>query len=61
MVTLDAVVTDGGFCSDKPDGFYTYPEDPTKFYQCAGGQTYIMSCAPGLEFNGETCDYPKAK
>ncbi|KAA0707726.1 Contactin-2 Axonal glycoprotein TAG-1 [Triplophysa tibetana] len=44
-----------GFCKGKPDGLYTYPSDPTKYYQCAGGTTWRVN---GTEvFIGEDSHY----
>ncbi|CAN9512140.1 unnamed protein product [Ophioblennius macclurei] len=40
-----------GFCKDKADGIYANPEDKTKFYTCAGGRTFLMSCGAGTIFN----------
>lgn len=40
---------------------YVGVEDNTKFCQCAHGTPYLLSCPPGLNFNGTSynCDYPE--
>ncbi|TRY98308.1 hypothetical protein DNTS_022310 [Danionella cerebrum] len=50
-----------GFCNGKPDGLYAHPEDPNKYYSCAGGTTYTESCAPGTEFDDscKCCGWPR--
>lgn len=49
-----------GFCNGKPDGLYVYPSDPTKYYQCAGGETYVEECGAGTEFDDscKCCTWP---
>ncbi|XP_061488235.1 acidic mammalian chitinase-like isoform X1 [Rhineura floridana] len=59
----DPIVTtprDETFCVGKVDGIHADPKDKTKFYMCAGNQTFQMSCATGLVFNDscKCCDYP---
>ena len=39
----------GTFCNGKSDGFYNYPGDCSKYYQCWGGITYPMSCSAGAD------------
>ncbi|XP_069488690.1 acidic mammalian chitinase-like [Ambystoma mexicanum] len=48
------------FCYGKNDGFYVDPEDPNKFYLCAGGRTYPMKCGAGLVFDMgcKCCNWP---
>ncbi|KTG32537.1 hypothetical protein cypCar_00033189 [Cyprinus carpio] len=50
-----------GFCNGKPDGLYPHPEDPNKYYNCAGGHTYIDNCGPGTVFDDscKCCVWPK--
>uniref|UniRef100_A0A8C2A098 chitinase n=1 Tax=Cyprinus carpio TaxID=7962 RepID=A0A8C2A098_CYPCA len=50
-----------GFCNGKPDGLYPHPEDPSKFYNCAGGYTYMDNCGPGtvFDYSCKCCDWPK--
>ncbi|KTG03741.1 hypothetical protein cypCar_00014967 [Cyprinus carpio] len=43
-----------GFCNGKPDGLYPHPEDPNKYYNCAGGHTFLEHCATGTVFD-DTC------
>uniref|UniRef100_A0A672ST40 chitinase n=1 Tax=Sinocyclocheilus grahami TaxID=75366 RepID=A0A672ST40_SINGR len=43
-----------GFCNGKPDGLYPHPEDPNKYYNCAGGNTFLEHCATGTVFD-DTC------
>ncbi|XP_066526656.1 acidic mammalian chitinase-like [Hoplias malabaricus] len=43
-----------GFCADKPDGLYSHPEDPAKFYECDKGKTFVKRCGDGTVFN-DTC------
>ncbi|XP_067863651.1 acidic mammalian chitinase-like [Heptranchias perlo] len=52
--------SNGGFCSDKADGFYSDPKDPTKFYECAGGKTFAKYCSSGLVFDAtcKCCNWP---
>ncbi|KAI5614394.1 chitinase, acidic.3 precursor [Silurus asotus] len=40
-----------GFCAGKPDGMYPHPDDPNKYYDCAGGKTFERKCGPGTVFN----------
>ncbi|KAF4093719.1 hypothetical protein AMELA_G00005120 [Ameiurus melas] len=40
-----------GFCAGKPDGLYVHPEDPAKFYSCAGGKTFVERCADKTVFD----------
>ncbi|XP_057218756.1 acidic mammalian chitinase-like [Triplophysa rosa] len=49
-----------GFCKGKPDGLYSYPSDPIKYYQCAGGSTYVEDCGAGTEFDVscKCCTWP---
>ncbi len=48
-----------GFCGGKPDGKYPHPKCDM-YYQCQGGQTIVMTCAPGTHFNPDNgiCDWP---
>ncbi|XP_075880844.1 chitotriosidase-1-like isoform X2 [Nelusetta ayraudi] len=48
------------FCKGKPDGIYAHPSDRAKFYQCAGGKTYLKSCGAGTIFNDscKCCVWP---
>ncbi|KAF7655579.1 hypothetical protein LDENG_00054070 [Lucifuga dentata] len=39
--------TSGLFCKNKPDGLYPHLTDRTRFYECAGGRTYLMRCGVG--------------
>ncbi|XP_051529370.1 acidic mammalian chitinase-like [Myxocyprinus asiaticus] len=50
-----------GFCNGKPDGLYPHPEDPVKFYNCAGGNSYLSSCSAGTVFDDrcKCCSWPK--
>ncbi|XP_051967375.1 acidic mammalian chitinase-like [Xyrauchen texanus] len=50
-----------GFCNGKPDGLYPHPDDPQKFYNCAGGNTFMSSCAEGTVFDKSCscCSWPK--
>ncbi|KAG1939626.1 chitotriosidase-1 [Pimephales promelas] len=50
-----------GFCNGKPDGLYPHPEDPNKYYNCAGGNTYMNNCGPGTVFDNSCncCGWPK--
>ncbi|KAA0192448.1 Cuticle Protein CPAP3 [Hyalella azteca] len=56
-----------GYCGDCPpdcwDGGDLYPnlQDCSKFYQCAHGTPYLMSCPAGLHYSLslERCDYPE--
>ncbi|XP_051532194.1 acidic mammalian chitinase-like [Myxocyprinus asiaticus] len=50
-----------GFCNGKPDGLYPHPDDPKKFYNCAGGNTYMSSCAEGTVFDKSCscCSWPR--
>lgn len=43
-----------GFCAGKPDGLYAHPDDPAKFYSCAGGKTFLERCADKTVFD-DTC------
>ncbi|XP_063064589.1 acidic mammalian chitinase-like [Engraulis encrasicolus] len=59
--TTAAPVNPGtGFCGGKADGIYTHPENARQFYQCAHGQTFVMSCGAGLVYNDrcKCCDWP---
>ncbi|XP_060629020.2 chitotriosidase-1-like [Anolis sagrei] len=53
--------TSDNFCNDKADGFYTNPQDPTKYYVCGSNRAYSFSCPGGLTFNSQCkcCDYPQ--
>uniref|UniRef100_A0A8D0GUL5 Acidic mammalian chitinase n=1 Tax=Sphenodon punctatus TaxID=8508 RepID=A0A8D0GUL5_SPHPU len=48
------------FCAGKADGTYVNPEDTNKFYICAGGMTYPLSCPAGLVFDEscKCCNWP---
>ncbi|CBY14619.1 unnamed protein product [Oikopleura dioica] len=48
------------FCNGRTDGLYQYPWDCGKFYNCAGGRTFIQNCAPGTVFDNaiKTCNWP---
>ncbi|KAL0181237.1 hypothetical protein M9458_023643, partial [Cirrhinus mrigala] len=50
-----------GFCNGKPDGLYPHPEDPNKYYNCAGGNTFLGHCATGTVFDDscKCCVWPK--
>lgn len=50
-----------GFCNGKPDGLYPHPEDSNKFYNCAGGNTFLDHCAVGTVFDDscKCCVWPK--
>uniref|UniRef100_A0A8C2D320 chitinase n=1 Tax=Cyprinus carpio TaxID=7962 RepID=A0A8C2D320_CYPCA len=39
------------FCNGKPDGLYPHPEDPNKYYNCAGGHTFLENCGKGTVFD----------
>ncbi|XP_072336040.1 chitinase-3-like protein 1 [Scyliorhinus torazame] len=39
------------WCYETPNGFYSFPSDPHKFYNCAGGKNHIMVCPEGMDFN----------
>uniref|UniRef100_A0A8C6UXK7 chitinase n=1 Tax=Neogobius melanostomus TaxID=47308 RepID=A0A8C6UXK7_9GOBI len=39
------------FCKNLSDGIYAHPTDKTKFYECAGGRTYLKSCGGGTVFD----------
>ncbi|XP_072336051.1 acidic mammalian chitinase-like [Scyliorhinus torazame] len=39
------------WCSDQPNGFYPFPIDSHKYFNCARGHSYIMSCPAGLNFD----------
>ncbi|XP_060065371.1 probable endochitinase [Ylistrum balloti] len=47
-------------CASQSAGFYPSPTDCSKYYICAGGSAFEVSCTPGLYFNANTlfCDYP---
>uniref|UniRef100_A0A8C1PV06 chitinase n=1 Tax=Cyprinus carpio TaxID=7962 RepID=A0A8C1PV06_CYPCA len=50
-----------GFCNGKPDGLYPHPEDPNKYYNCAGGHTFLENCGKGTVFDDscKCCVWPK--
>ncbi|KAL0181238.1 hypothetical protein M9458_023644, partial [Cirrhinus mrigala] len=50
-----------GFCNGKADGLYANPDNPSKYYNCAGGHTYEGSCATGTVFDDscKCCNWPK--
>nr|AAH45331.1 Zgc:55406 protein [Danio rerio]AAI64190.1 Zgc:55406 protein [Danio rerio] len=50
-----------GFCNGKPDGLYAHPNDPNKYYSCAGGHTFVEKCAVGTVFDDscKCCVWPK--
>uniref|UniRef100_A0A8C2D5I9 chitinase n=1 Tax=Cyprinus carpio TaxID=7962 RepID=A0A8C2D5I9_CYPCA len=49
------------FCNGKPDGLYPHPEDPNKYYNCAGGHTFLENCGKGTVFDDscKCCVWPK--
>ncbi|XP_033108717.1 chitotriosidase-1-like [Anneissia japonica] len=53
---------DGGIftCKGKADGTYADPADCSKYYQCAGGNTWHQTCPSGTVFNpaNNACDWP---
>ncbi|XP_066559338.1 acidic mammalian chitinase [Amia ocellicauda] len=48
------------FCDDRLDGLYPNPDDPTTYYHCYRGATYLQKCQPGLVFIDacKCCDWP---
>ncbi|XP_001381999.2 acidic mammalian chitinase-like [Monodelphis domestica] len=48
------------FCEGKADGIYADPDDPSRFFECAHGNTVAKRCADGLVFNEscKCCDWP---
>lgn len=46
---------ENNFCVGKGDGHYSVCSDQTKFYQCAGGLTYIHSCPANTVWDVSTC------
>nr|XP_045618855.1 uncharacterized protein LOC123770744 [Procambarus clarkii]XP_045618856.1 uncharacterized protein LOC123770744 [Procambarus clarkii]XP_045618857.1 uncharacterized protein LOC123770744 [Procambarus clarkii] len=57
-----AQVVPGVLTCPEPNGLFPYPQDCSKFINCAGGRPYLQSCGPGTLFNWETgnCDWPHA-
>ncbi|XP_035243184.1 acidic mammalian chitinase-like [Anguilla anguilla] len=55
------VTPDSGFCAGKPDGIYANPKDPTQFYECAGGKSFLKRCGDGTVFDDscKCCSWPK--
>jgi len=53
--------SDENFCESLPDGVYSNPEDPTTFYHCSNGLSYLKDCPANLEFYQplERCELPK--
>ena len=49
------------FLCSRDHGYYPYPNDCSKFIQCAHGLANIMHCGPGTVFNPNlnVCDWPK--
>ncbi|XP_005991782.2 acidic mammalian chitinase-like [Latimeria chalumnae] len=47
-------------CTGRAEGIYPDPEDPHKFYNCASGKTFHLSCPRGLVFDVacECCSWP---
>lgn len=39
------------FCYGRADGLYPHPQDPSSFYNCAGGRLHLMRCPQGLVFS----------
>ncbi|KAK2849586.1 hypothetical protein Q5P01_009420 [Channa striata] len=48
------------FCKGKCNGDYANPKNPSTFYSCSNGLTYLMNCPSGLVFNQgfDRCDWP---
>ncbi|CAH1258832.1 CHIT1 [Branchiostoma lanceolatum] len=46
-----------GFCANRADGYYADPLDCAMYYQCAGGATHHWTCAEGLLWNVQICDW----
>ncbi len=46
-------------CAGKPDGFHRDPNDAHKYFQCAGGRGFHMTCPENLVFNEKlrACDF----
>lgn len=46
---------------EGPFPVYFPHEDCRKFWQCGNGFPYLMTCAPGTQFNPRlnACDYPR--
>ncbi|XP_062834574.1 chitotriosidase-1 isoform X2 [Anolis carolinensis] len=53
--------TSDNFCNGKADGFYTNPQDATKYYMCGSNRAYSFSCPGGLTFDIQCkcCNYPQ--
>jgi len=47
------------YCEDKTNGLYSYPLDCSKFYNCAHGDTHVMSCYEGTYWSPplNNCDW----
>ncbi|KAJ3652129.1 hypothetical protein Zmor_018121 [Zophobas morio] len=47
-------------CPYGAEGLYKHPTDCSRYLNCANGETYVQSCAPGTLFNPELkiCDFP---
>ncbi|KAF3693505.1 Chitotriosidase-1 [Channa argus] len=43
------------FCKGRLDGDYANPKNPSTFYSCSNGFTYLMKCQTGLVFS-QSCD-----
>ncbi|XP_038675591.1 chitinase-3-like protein 2 [Scyliorhinus canicula] len=39
------------WCHETPNGFYSFPSHSHKFYNCACGESHIMVCPKGMDFN----------
>ncbi|XP_063064588.1 acidic mammalian chitinase-like [Engraulis encrasicolus] len=48
------------FCEGRQDGLYANAKDPSTFFSCADGRTYLMHCPPTLVFKDscKCCDWP---
>uniref|UniRef100_A0A672JC88 Acidic mammalian chitinase n=1 Tax=Salarias fasciatus TaxID=181472 RepID=A0A672JC88_SALFA len=53
-------VSGEGFCVGKKDGNYVNVNNPTSFYQCVNGITYIQKCPANLVYVAacDCCDWP---
>uniref|UniRef100_A0A672J9J5 chitinase n=1 Tax=Salarias fasciatus TaxID=181472 RepID=A0A672J9J5_SALFA len=58
--TTTKAVSGEGFCVGKKDGNYVNVNNPTSFYQCVNGITYIQKCPANLVYVAacDCCDWP---